>query len=193
MWSENCQHGPDENEGIISAPSSASNPRGIVGCAMNFRPKVATAAHFRPPSISSGFVMIILRSRPSVAKRFQFLERFGGGRPAPLRNTGPAPRPKSRLCQTRPIAGCTEPRASGHPSLCLSVLGVLMGAHAFFASKTTAEVEEGGKGASASVNGPLLKHLPVVPLARAEIHSAQPESSPIIPIHSVPSLPARRT
>ena len=69
----------------------------------------------------------------------------GGGRTAPLRNTGPAPRPKSRLCQTRPIAGCTELRASGHPSLCLSVLGVLMGAHAFFASKTTAEEEEEGE------------------------------------------------
>ena len=168
-------------------PSSASDPRRIVCCAMNFQPKVATAAHFRPLSIFSGFVMIILRPRPS-SRVFNFWNDLAAGGRLLFAIRAPAPRPKSRLCQTRPIAGCTEPRASGHPSLCLSVLGVLMGAHAFFASKTTAE--EGRRGAS--VNGPLFKHLPVLLLGRAEIHhSAQPEWSPIIPIHSF-SFPSRQ-
>ena len=87
--------------------------------------------------------------------------------------------------QTHRRLHCQRPPNATHLSVCLF--------SAFLWAPTLSLLQKPPRrrrrGRGASVNGPLLKHLPVLLLARVEIHSAQTESSPIILIHSLPSLP----
>ena len=102
------------------------------------------------------------------------------------------PDPKAGYARPDPSPAAPSPEpAATHLSVCLFSAFLWAPTLSLLQKPPRRWRREGGKGAS--VNGPLLKHLPVLLLARAEIHSAQPESSPNIPIHSVPSLPARRT
>ena len=122
----------------------------------------------------------------SVVPRFQFLERFGGGRLLfAIRALLPDPKAGYARPEPSPAALSPEPAAT-HLSVCLF--------SAFLWAPTLSLLQKPPRrrrrrGRGASVNRPLLKHLPVLLLARVEIHSAQTEASPIILIHSLPSLP----